>query len=394
MNEPINIMLVGHSSSALNQLDDSLQEELDFEINRKHLVNGHVDPYDELPGTIDVVVLVLGENWRDVLSAVAARSARSRAAVILIGPEGNTDIVRLALKAGAKDFHSHPVETDTLVKSIRDVGKKRDISRTDEGELCVFMSAKGAAGASILACSVAHAMTAKSDKNNTLIMDLDLQYGSLPIYFDQTSNTKLTQTLLASELIDQTLLDACITRTESGIDILSSHSDTVFSSWDVSQNSVNNLLNLVLSHYSHVVVDIPKHIDPISFQAIEKAKKICIVLQQNLSDLRQARQIVGLLKDQGVANDRIILVVNRFEKKGVVRIADVEDAFEQITVVSVPNDYRKMAYAIDNNVSILKKWSSAPVSKSINNLCNSIWPPEHVENKGFFSRNKNEIRAS
>ena len=72
------------------------------------------------------------------------------------------------------------------------------------------------------------------------------------------------------------------------------------------------MMNLVSDNYDHVLVDIPRQIDPITFQAIERAASINIVMQQTLSDLRYTRQVLSLLRDQGMPNNRLRVIVNRY----------------------------------------------------------------------------------
>ncbi len=385
MSDSLNVTLVGHSSSGLNSLETALQNELDFDLSRKLLRGDAVDPFEDLPTTSNIVVLDLGENWREVLVAVSSRSARSRAPTILIGPEGNTEMMRLALKTGAKDFHTHPVSPADLATTIRQVAAERpDTGDGQLGELCVFMPAKGGAGASAIAASVAHSVRLRTRDTRVMLMDLDLQHGNLPLYFDESSSTKLTQALVTNERIDTTLLDACLIKTEDGIDLLASHSDQVFSAWETPQQTVNNLLNLVCSRYEHVLVDIPRQIDPITFQAIERASRVCIVMQQSLSDLRYTRQIINLLRDQGIANEKLMIIVNRHEKSNVVRTSDITDAFDGLPVMTVPNDYKRMSYANENGISLIGKWRSAPVSKSLGSIADTLWPTAPTPHHGLF----------
>ena len=194
---------------------------------------------------------------------------------------------------------------------------------------------------------------------------------------------------LASNIrIDATVLDACTIKTEEDIDVLATYYDTVFSPWDVNSQAVGNLLNLLQSRYDHIIADMTRMIDPINFQAIERASRVCIVMQQNLAGLRYTRQFVGLLRDQGVPNDRLSVLVNRYDRSNVVRKQDIEDAFENHTVFTVPNDYKRMGYATDNAVSVIAKWRSAPVSKTLNNLTKRLWPEPVKARRGLFGRRK------
>jgi len=388
MSSAVNVAIVGHSSSGLNALEEVLQDDPEIDITRKLLRDrAAVDPFDDLPVTSNVVVLDLGDNWREVLDAVASRVRRNRTPIILIGPADDTEMMRLALRAGARDFQTRPVHPNELISSVHRLANEQHLTSTDsESQLAVFMSAKGGAGASAIVASLGYAMKERQPKSRVLLVDMDLQHGNLPLYFDESSTTRLTQALIANERIDATLLDACVIPTHNGIDLLASFNDQVFSPWETPQNTVANLFNQICDRYEYVLVDVPRQIDPITFQAIEMSSNVCIVMQQTLSDLRYTRQILQLLRDQGLPNERLRILVNRFDKKNVLRINDIRDAFNPVECIEIPNDYKRMSFATGNAVPLIKKFRKAPISKSVVSLANIIFPYKEEKRRGFFSR--------
>lgn len=390
MSNSINVLIVGHSTTGLNYLEQSLHEDPEIHISRKLLRETTVDPFDELPVEASVIVLDLGDNWRDVLDSVASRSRRNRTPMILVGPDDNTEMMRLAMRAGARDFQSKPVDTNDFLNTVHRLANEEISGNSDAPSALptIFVSAKGGAGSTALVSSLGHALAKRRENTRTLLVDLDLQYGNLPVYFDESSTTRLTQALVANERMDPTLLDACVIKTDYGIDLLASYSDQVFSAWEAPLSSVSNLLNLVCDRYDYILVDIPRQIDPITFSAIELADKVCIVMQQNLSDLRYARQIVALLRDQGLSNDKLRLLVNRHDKKNVLRTRDIEDAFDGIPVSILPNDFKRMSYATGNAIPLIKKYKNSQISKSITTLADTLLPSKEEQARGNTRRKR------
>ena len=391
MSNKVNIAIVGHSSSGLNSIEEALQEDPEIDITRKLLGDWVVDPFEDLPVTCSVIVLDLGDNWQDILDTVASRVRRKRTPIIVVGSNNDTEMMRLAIRAGARDFQTRPLNYPELISSVHRLANEEYLAANESSsaKLAVFLSAKGGAGASAIIASLGHALKRRdgSERARILLIDLDLQHGNLPIYFDQSSNSRLTQALIAKERVDTTLLDACVIPGASGVDLLASYSDQVFSPWETPQSTISNLLNLVCDRYEYVLVDIPRQIDPITFQAIEMASVVNIVMQQALSDLRYARQILYLLRDQGIPNERLRVVLNRFDKKNTMQLRDVMNAFDPVSCTTIPNDYKKMSYATDNAVPLVKKYRQAPVSKSIVSLANEIFPlSEEEPRRGFFKR--------
>lgn len=375
MSSTINVTLSGYSSSGLNDIEQALQDDYSIEPIRKLLREGG-DLTEELPTNGDVLILELGDNWRELLGSIAPLVRRSRIPLIVIGPDGDAEMVRFALKAGARDFQTRPVVASELRISIKQLAdESQNLMRgAANGSLAVFMSAKGGAGASAIVAALGNELASRKEDSRTLLVDLDLQYGNLPLYFDKSSDSRLSQSLISNERIDSVLLDACLVSLSDGYDLLASCSEQVFSAWDIQQAPVASLINLVCEKYDQVLVDIPRQVDPITFQAIEKASHVNIVMQQTLSDLRYTQQIIKLLREQGISNDRMRVIVNRHDKHRVLRTIDIIDAFEGIKITTLPNDYKRMSYATGNAVSLVKKYKSALLTKSIKQLSENLFP--------------------
>ena len=387
MSSAVNVAVVGHSSTGLNNIEEALHEDVELDVTRKLLRDYVVDPFEDLPVTSSVIVLDLGENWRDVLDTVASRVRRNRTPIILVGPADDTEMMRLALRAGARDFQTRPLYPPDLISSIHRLANEQLLtSGSSDSSMEVFLSAKGGAGASALVATLGHVLRERKESAKILLVDLDLQHGNLPIYFDESGNEMLTQALIANERMDATLLDACIITGRSGIDLLASYSNQVFSPWETPQSTITNLFNQITDQYKYVLVDVPRQIDPITYQAMEMAGSVNIVMQQTLSDLRYARQIIRLLRDQGLPTERLRVLVNRFDKKNVIRMQDILDAFDPVRCIALPNDYKRMSFATGNAVPLIKKFRKAPLSKSVVSLANVLFPLEEERSRGIFRR--------
>ena len=387
MTNRIHVALVGHLSNELDLLAKILSTEDNLSLTQTTLSQDIIDPLTNIAQDVDVIVLMLAENWSELLMSISSYIRQAKAAVILIGPDGNTQMMRQAMKAGARDFLTQPVSTVDLVAGIRQLAAEQHVAPVGaQGSLCVFISVKGGAGASAIATHTAHALRYRDEETRVIAMDLDLQYGLLPLYFDQSVDTKLTRALASNERIDHTLLDACLFRTDDGIDVLASRSEQVFSAWETSPQAIDTLLNVVCSRYDQIIVDVPRQIDPISFQALERASRVCVVMQQTLSDLCQAQQVISLLRDQGIANEKIMILVNRHETRNTVRSADIADAFDGMQVQTIPNDHKRMATATGNGESLPFGRRKPHVVKAITTLADELWPPTRVVQRGFFGR--------
>jgi len=63
------------------------------------------------------------------------------------------------------------------------------------------------------------------------------------------------------------------------------------------------------------VVDLPRLIDPLFNLIMEQADHIIVVMQQELSSVRDAQRLIQVItQDLGQSVDRIIPILNRYER--------------------------------------------------------------------------------
>src|SRR5579863_7176817 len=191
----LKVLLVSRRKETLDSLEVLLRKYPGAQIERKLVVNGHVDPLHGVTSAPDALVLHLGETWRAELESLAARPADRRPPLIVVGSTNDTAAMRLAMQAGARDLLPLPLIEADLVAALERIDRDhRAAASGREGSVTAFMNAKGGCGATFLACNVAHALTTLSRKRVALV-DLDLQFGAIPLYFDLFPKRGLLQAL-------------------------------------------------------------------------------------------------------------------------------------------------------------------------------------------------------
>src|SRR5215472_15019226 len=116
----LNAVIVSRRREALDTIDAVLRKHAGLRVERKLVVNGHVDPLHGVETTPDVVILHLGETWQAELQSLAARPVDQRPALIVVGSTSDTNVMRLAMQAGARDLLPLPfVEADLVAALVR-----------------------------------------------------------------------------------------------------------------------------------------------------------------------------------------------------------------------------------------------------------------------------------
>ncbi|HXR92675.1 MAG TPA: AAA family ATPase [Steroidobacteraceae bacterium] len=362
----LKVLLVSRRKDTLDSLDAVLRKYPGIRIERKLVVNGHVDPLHGVTSPPDALVLHLGQTWQAELESLAARPADRRPPLVVVGSTNDTNAMRLAMQAGARDLLPIPlVEADLMSALARIERDRKAVSSGEEGAVTAFINAKGGCGSTFLACNVAHVLAAQSQQRVALI-DLDLQFGTIPLYFDLFPKRGLLQAIENLEGMDATAFQGYLARHGSGLGILGNAADDALPVGNISAEAVQTLLNVAVRSHQHVVVDLPRRIDPVTTRVIDRAQHIVLVVQQSVTVLRDATRLMNCLRrDLAVSADRITAVINRYEKDSPISTEDIRSTIGCADLLAVPNDYRSVSECIAAGRPLLEHVRTAAITKAV-----------------------------
>jgi pilus assembly protein CpaE len=339
----------------------------------------------------------MGQADLEELQCLVDRPAEARPPIVVVGPSGDTRLMRAAMKAGARDFLEDPANKDELQDALLQFQREqRQAGGARGGKLTAVVSAKGGAGASFLSVNLAHIMASRSHLETALV-DLDLQFGSLAQYLDLHPESGLMRALDMADNLDAVAADACMAKHASALSLLAPLEDEIVLSRDVSPERLSRILELLKHNYDRVVVDLPRQIDELSAMVYEHADQVLLVMQQELACLRDGVRLRQLLTcELGVPTERIMVVVNRYDKDLPVEIKDICQSLnvDRSDVMVVPNHYRSVAESINVGIPMSDYAKSSSVTKSIVALEAMLGgQTSQDESAGIFSRTLQMMRG-
>jgi pilus assembly protein CpaE len=119
------------------------------------------------------------------------------------------------------------------------------------------------------------------------------------------------------------------------------------------------------AHYDHVVVDMPRRVDPYMVPVLEKADRIVLVVEQTLSHIRDATRMLQIFGAYGITANQVLVVVNRFDKSSAIRVDDVARALQGTEMMSVPSDFKTVSESINLGVPMHEHARSSAVTRAL-----------------------------
>lgn len=120
-----------------------------LEVSTRLVSNGHVDPLYGLDRMPDLLLLRVSHLWREELSALLQRPAHERPPMLVCGPLGEQEGMRLAMQAGARDVLPEPIADTELVAALNRLVADVRLGNGNEGKLVAVISAKGGSGGTL-----------------------------------------------------------------------------------------------------------------------------------------------------------------------------------------------------------------------------------------------------
>jgi pilus assembly protein CpaE len=146
------------------------------------------------------------------------------------------------------------------------------------------------------------------------------------------------------------------------------------------------ILRVARQHYDYILLDVGRQIDALSLRALDHADAIYPVLQLALPDIRDGRRLLDIFRSLGYPGDRIRLIVNRYEKGGKLRLADLSSALGAEVAHTVPNDYMAATDSVNQGVPLLQLSRSSALARSLGELVELVTARRIPESKGLFDR--------
>ncbi len=299
-----------------------------------------------------------------------------RGAVIATAEGMTLDAARGLFRLGVDDCLDQPLSREKLADALagaRNRLHRRDTVGGGSGAVIAVTRAKGGMGATTLAAHLAIALaepkSRKEKPKRVAALDLDLQFGDLALHLDLPQTSGMVEVLQDPSRLDSALLAGSMVQHGSGLSILPSPAEPVPLD-ALSSETAGQLIDLARADFDYVVVDLPLALAGWQETVLGRADQLFMVTQMNVPAIRQSRRLIEILKDEGLYNLPLDVVLNRYvwrlAERGQLRQS--EKALDHPFDHYLPNDHKHALEAINRGVSLFEVRKRAPVCRAIREI--------------------------
>ena len=276
--------------------------------------------------------------------------------VVVITQAFDESVARTLLQMRVADFLVKPVPPVELVRTCAHVAKSASQQETTEAQIFTFLPAVGGAGVTTLAVQSAMMLlnSGQRGKSSTCLVDLDFQHGSCADYLDLEPRLDLGEIEGRPERLDRQLLEVMLSHHPSSLAVVAApNRPAEMRSFD--PDVVTRLLDLVSSHFDHVVFDMPRTWFSWTDSVLLGSNKLFIVSEMTVPGLRHAKQLVEAVRERLADGPQPQVVINRFEQRlfsSGLRKGDIEQVLGESFAACIPNHYGLVREAIDRGIPL------------------------------------------
>lgn len=337
----------------------------------------------EHPELVIIDALCVQNGNLSVLEQICLRSPHI--ANIVLSENSSSEFLMAAMRCGVKDVLSLPLQASELLDAVNRVESKlkHAMPKSKKGKVIAFVGSKGGSGATFLACNLAYVMAATSQAKVALL-DFNLQFGDAILFLnDHVPSNTLAEVSKGIRRLDASLLNSSMIPILPNFSVLAAPEDAE-SAQDVKPEHIDTLIKLTTSENDFVFVDIGRTLNATAVKALDHADHIFVVLQETLPFIRDSKRLLHALHSLGYAKDKIRILLNRYEKGGEIRMADVEMALGTKVFKTIPNSYAAVSASVNQGVPIMEIAKQDAVTKALREIAQGFVEQPAVKKTGWL----------
>lgn len=341
----------------------------------------------------DVVLMDINMPDMDGIAATEAiRAKQPTVQVVILSVQSDQNYMRKAMLVGARDFLTKPPMGDELISAIRRAGEMAQIEKSKsaqaqsipaagnigltaayrgpKGKIITVYSPKGGVGSTTVAVNLA--LTLNNSDTRVALVDGNFQFGDVAVFInEQGKNTVLDLAPRAEELDPDIVEEVMLKHAASGLHILAAPGRPE-NAEKVSSGQFARVLEYLTQMYAYVVVDTASLLTDVTLAAIDLSDLIVLITTQDIPSIKNCRLFLDLLQSLGVERERILFIMNRFDKRIPITSERIAENLKMEVSLSIPLDEATATKAVNRGVPFVLDSKSQPVARGVFSLAESV----------------------
>lgn len=231
--------------------------------------------------------------------------------VVVCGTVDELSFYKELIGMGVHEYLLNPVKKDQLDKVTSRKAKESDDDSAsipaarEDSHVIAVCGTRGGSGASSLAVNLAGIFSKRGYP--TAILDLDPEFGTIPLMVDVEASKGLVDAFEKPERVDSLFLDRVMTKVNDHLFVMGAEKNLLEMA-NIQDDAAMQIIRQLQSKFAYIIVDVAR-VEPYAHYVLQNYDTI-ITTELSISGLRDTMRIYDLVHEQ-LKNDNVKVIANR-----------------------------------------------------------------------------------
>jgi pilus assembly protein CpaE len=300
---------------------------------------------------IDLLLFPIEDVDESQLASLDRLNRRERQlGVIATGGSADPSLLMRAMRAGIQEFLVRPFVEGELMAAMERLAR-RSAGSVGDGQVFAVFGSKGGVGASTVAVNLSHALTQSFPEARVAVADFAMPGGDIRLLLNVRPPYDLGDIASKIDRIDTDLLHSVMVPSTDRLWVLAAP-ERPEADEEVDANVAASIVRQMKTSFNFTVLDCEHRLNDRSLAAMDAANRIVLLTELKVPALRAAQRMIGVFRRLGYPNDKLGVVVNRYQSEDVVSPSEAAEVLKTEIFFRLPNDYPTCSRASTEGVPI------------------------------------------
>ena len=329
----------------------------------------------------DVILMNINMPGMDGIKATEEISMNMpETVVVIMSVQGETEYVRKAMTAGAREYLCKPFSGDelseTIVRAYENEMKRREKITPSSGKqqmrsrVITIFSTKGGVGKTTIASNLAVSM-ARTSKKRVALLDLDLQFGDVAIMLNVSVKNTISDLVKEFGQMDESLIDDYLVTHFSGVRVLPAPVKPEYADY-ITANHIEKIINILRESYNYIIIDTSASFHETVLTSLDMSDMILVVSTLDLPTIKNVKSGLDVMETLNYPREKIHVVLNKASEQFGIRYRDFEDVLHKQIWAYVPEDSQTVVTSVNKGFPFVMTRTETKVARAIIDMGNEL----------------------
>lgn len=320
---------------------------------------------------VDLLVVPIESVDEGELAVIDRLNRRERRmAIIATGETTDPALMLRAMRAGIQEFLVRPLVVSELQGALERLARRTSSTVTD-GQVFAVFGSKGGVGTSTVAVNLGHALTLAHPEAQVAVADFALPGGDIRLLLNVRPPYDLADIAGKIDRIDTDLLHSVMVSAMDRLWVLAAP-ERPEADEEVDANVSATVVRQMRTTFNFTVLDCEHRLNDRTLAALDAADRIILLTELKVPALRAAQRMIGVFRRLGYPNEKLGVVVNRYQSEDVVSPGEAAEVLKAEIFFRLPNDYPTCSRASTDGVPVGVNAPQSKLAVSYRQLANRI----------------------